>query len=332
MRNAILTTGLIALALLAQDARGQANDQPRGLSPERRAVAFLSREVPRWRTANKCYSCHNNGDGARALLQAAKAGVAFDRTALRDSIDWLGHPQRWADRQGDGEFKNETLSTIQFASALRLATRQGLVKTKTPLTQAAEMVVKFQEPDGSWKPDRQGAVGSPVTYGTPLATAMCLQILSQAGRDKFRGPIAKAEAWLRQRKPVNVPDAAATLIGLAASDDDLAVRQRRHCLDLLRRAEDKSGGWGPFASSAPEPFDTGLALLGLAAVSGEDAARREMIQRGRRYLVGQQLEDGSWPETTRPPGAESYAQRVSTTAWAAQALLATRKPGREPRK
>ena len=35
-------------------------------SPEARAVAFLAAEVPRWFRENKCYSCHNNGDAARA--------------------------------------------------------------------------------------------------------------------------------------------------------------------------------------------------------------------------------------------------------------------------
>ncbi|MEX0713581.1 MAG: hypothetical protein WD278_14585 [Pirellulales bacterium] len=39
--------------------------------------------------------------------------------------------------------------------------------------------------------------------------------------------------------------------------------------------------------------------------------------------MDQQLEDGSWPETTRPAGGQSYAQRISTTAWATIALLAT---------
>jgi hypothetical protein len=49
-----------------------------------------------------------------------------------------------------------------------------------------------------------------------------------------------------------------------------------------------------------------------------------MIQRGRAYLLSSQQGDGSWPETTRPRGAESYAQRLSTTGWATLALLATR--------
>ena len=31
----------------------------------KRALQFLSREVPSWSIENKCYSCHNNGDAAR---------------------------------------------------------------------------------------------------------------------------------------------------------------------------------------------------------------------------------------------------------------------------
>ena len=45
------------------------------------------------------------------------------------------------------------------------------------------------------------------------------------------------------------------------------------------------------------------------------------IQRGRTYLISVQNQDGSWPETTRPPNGESYAQRISTTAWSLLALI-----------
>jgi hypothetical protein len=51
---------------------------------------------------------------------------------------------------------------------------------------------------------------------------------------------------------------------------------------------------------------------------------RAQIGRGRAFLIATQNLDGSWPETTRPAGAESYAQRLSTTGWATLALLATR--------
>ncbi len=88
-------------------------------------------------------------------------------------------------------------------------------------------------------------------------------------------------------------------------------------VDLLRRGQSSDGGWGPAVTSPPEVFDTALALLGLAEVGGPP----ELIARGRAFLEKMQYADGSWPETTRPPGAESYAQRISTTGWATLALL-----------
>jgi hypothetical protein len=50
---------------------------------------------------------------------------------------------------------------------------------------------------------------------------------------------------------------------------------------------------------------------------------RTAIEGGRAFLLGRQLAEGSWPETTRPPGQQSYAQYVSTTAWVTLALLET---------
>ena len=41
-------------------------------SPEGKALAYLAIEVPRWSSEHKCFSCHNNGDGARALYLAIK--------------------------------------------------------------------------------------------------------------------------------------------------------------------------------------------------------------------------------------------------------------------
>ncbi len=51
-----------------------------------------------------------------------------------------------------------------------------------------------------------------------------------------------------------------------------------------------------------------------------------MIKRGRAYLESIQPDDGSWVETTRPSGNESYAQRLSTTGWATLALLTVKPP------
>ena len=146
--------------------------------------------------------------------------------------------------------------------------------------------------------------------------------MQQADAKRHRDAVAAADRWLRQTQVKNLLDAGALLLGLADATDGNAVEQRKRCLTLIRRGENKGGGWGPYITSAAEPFDTAVVILALARVP-DSAEVKDMLRRGRSYLLSTQQEDGSWKETTRPAGGDSYAQRVSTTGWATQALLAT---------
>jgi Squalene-hopene cyclase C-terminal domain len=101
-----------------------------------------------------------------------------------------------------------------------------------------------------------------------------------------------------------------------------ADRQRARSLEIIRQGESPEGGWGPFVNSPAEAFDTALVLMALRPQ--KQPTETAMIARGRKFLLATQNADGSWPATTRPRGVDSYAQQLSTTAWATQALLATR--------
>jgi hypothetical protein len=75
-------------------------------------------------------------------------------------------------------------------------------------------------------------------------------------------------------------------------------------------------------------FDTAVVVLALVAQE-PTAEVKAWRKRGRAFLLAAQEKDGSWAETTRPSGGDSYAQRLSTTGWATLALLAGgRKGGR----
>src|SRR5262245_13485980 len=80
-----------------------------GLAPEKRALAFLAAEVPRWSRENKCFSCHNNGDGARALMAAHRLGDRLPAGVLDDTLDWLKRPKRWDHNGGEGPFNDKIL-------------------------------------------------------------------------------------------------------------------------------------------------------------------------------------------------------------------------------
>ena len=280
---------------------------------EKRALAFLAREVPDWPAEHRCFSCHNSGVAATALYRAKRQGHDVPKDALAATTRYLTEPGKWHDPRKDSTPTDRTLVRVQFGAALAEAVASGDVTARAPSRAAARLIAAEQREDGSWQVSADGTLGSPTTLGPVLATHLARRVLGEADADGHRAALAKAERWLKRVKPDNVLDAAALILALGESQEGMA---------LIRKAQDKGGGWGPYASAAPEPFDTAVVLLALAPRAA-DADIAAMIRRGRAYLVASQDEDGAWPATTRPAGEVSYAQRCATAGWATQALLAT---------
>ena len=293
--------------------------EPSAVVVERRATAFLSRAVGTWHAKNRCYSCHNNGDGVRVLLWSGRFGLRTDASVLRDSIRWLSTPERWKQNAAQEEFNDHKLATIQFALALDQAVGRGLVRDQTVLRKAEQLIVDLQNDDGSWTEEVDGDRGSPTTYGRFLATALLCNMLSREP-DRYQTTLNKAKVWFARTIPKSTVAAAAVMLVRPRIQPQPAVVARCRMILITNQAPD--GGWGPDANSPSEPFDTAVALLALRG--GSPANSRRQIRLGRTYLLQTQLADGAWPETTRPALRESYAQRVSTTAWALQSLIATR--------
>ena len=298
---------------------------------EVRAVHFLSREVPRWKAENDCYSCHNNGDAARALIVAASRGHEVS-AAIDDTLGWLRQPAKWDHNKTQGGIDDKPLARVQFSHALQRAVDTGRA-SRDALAAAAPIVAADQKADGSWQLDSSHSLGSPATYGTTLATATARRMLVASHDSSVAATISRAGAWLRQTKVDSVLDAAAVVLGLGTDVDEAARAQRQRALKTIRQGQGSDGGWGPYVTVRAEVFDTALVVLALASLrdtpdlAGPIWPRDQLTQaiaRGRAYLEQAQSDDGSWVETTRPSGQESYAQRISTTGWALLALLESR--------
>ena len=261
------------------------------------AIAYLEEEVPRWRRENKCHSCHNNGDGARALWTAAAAGKRVDPAALADSLAGLLRPAEW---------EPKPLAFVQYAAALRAASQSGAIADAAAETRVAEILVKAQADEGHWKVDEEKVAGAPATYGPEIATALAAAVVERAG---MTASASKARRWLDTRRPAGIVGAAGVLMA--------GVRNQDAAL-LLVSKQAANGSW------IGEPFDTAIAILGLARLGGRGAE----IRRGREWLLRNQLSGGGWAATTRPSGGDSYAQHISTTSWAVLALLASEGPER----
>lgn len=263
-------------------------------SPVERALAYLAIEAPKWPVENRCFSCHNNGDAARALLAGGRLA------AVKSTVEFLADPSRW-DQGKDSPGNDRRLATLQFAAALGDAVRMGVAPAAS-LTAAARLVVKLQHPEGSWRIEPDRDPGAPATWGTTLATALTVRVLEQAGGadDAAR----RARAWLARAEPRYTVDRAALVMS----------GESRHAAALVA-AQTSDGGWGPTPKTPAEVFDTAVAVIALK--------RGAAVARGRAFLIAAQQSSGGWPETTRPAGSQSYAEHISTTGWAVLALLLT---------
>jgi hypothetical protein len=325
LAKAILGAACAAL-LVATTSATQTNDP--AAAAIGRGVAFLRVEVPKWRKEHPCYACHNNGDATRALIVASARGHDIG-DALDDTINFLKDPSKWDQNKAPGGLDDKTLARVQFAGALAVAERHGRAAS-TDLQAAAKLLIADQKADGSWTLDSSQSLGAPATYGAIIATWSARSTLVASGKEPDDFSVVAADRWLRGLTVENVLDASAVILGLELSGDVMAENLRRNALSILRTGQAPGGGWGPFVTAAPQVFDTAMAVLALSTLDAEPRLARstyrpeelkDAIAKGKAYLVSQQRPDGSWPETTRPAAQESYAQRISTTAWAMLALL-----------
>ena len=315
---------LATVVLAAVGAVHLGATQPPDASPEARAIGFLAGEVPRWPAENDCYSCHNNGDAARALYTAQGLGYAVEPGALRDTTTWLQNPAAWDDNALGLEFADTTLARIQFAGALVDAMVAGRSRIRIRSRRPPLWSRATSPPTGPGRLDASGSIGSPATYGTALATWAALRVLTRVGTPDLSAAVARAGAWVRGVQVQTVIDAAAVVLALGVADDAAAVAQRQRGLELIREGRAPSGGWGAYVTSAVESFDTALVVLALqpllerpdlAAPAIDTGALTAAVADGRAYLLNEQLRDGSWgrdgrdlpdsratPSTSPPPG------------------------------
>lgn len=292
-------------------------------APEQKAVSYMVSEVPRWPKENRCFSCHNNGDGARALYLAYRMKYPVSAGAMEGTSDWLQKPDEWG-KSGETGFGDAKLARIQFAAALVDAVDAGIVRDKSLVARAAALLLPHQEADGSWQVDAHAGPPSAVTYGPALATFMARRTLERAGEPRFNGAIARADRWLLDADATTTVNAAAVVLAFENRKDAVSTPRLEEALSVLLTSQNGDGGWGAYSKTPAEPFETAMALLALNTVRDKPEIETRIV-RGRAFLVSVQIEDGGWPAARQSTTGETYARHVSTSAWATIALLATKR-------
>ena len=318
-KSRLLSDGICLISLSAFPALAQ----PSGQSPALEAgLVYLSTEALDWPEENHCFSCHNNGDAARVLFRLGNERVRSETPKWNDLLQWLNQPALWEKSTSSDVVLSPALALIQFGLASVAAEEQKLIQTNPRRTKIlTDRLLASQHPEGYWAVEADGHLGSPGTYGNPLATALALEILATAVSPETKAASEKAKSWMMNDAPTATIDLAAGIMILhqtQSNPSDLLSAWIRRLIE----SQTLSGGWGPYPNRFPEVFDSSIALLALAS-QRRILPGLSSLKAGRAFLIEAQEVAGGWPETTRPTGGSSYAQHISTSAWAIAAIAST---------
>jgi ankyrin repeat protein len=296
-----------------------------------KALGRLQPAGPAFYERTKCASCHNQSLPGVAVTLASRRGIEVDRALSDHSIATI--------RAGWKNRREEFLMALPLGGGFVPNAIYGLfdlAEAEVPTDTITDVLVLTlgtrQEADGSWLGGN--GIRPPLNASPIAATALAVRGLVTyfpPGRAaEMTERVDRARRYLAAAVPDDTQDEVFRMLGLlwsGAPRDEVERAMTR--VRALQRAD---GGWAQWKTMTSDAYATGQALYALRAV-GVDAAD-DGYRRGTRYLLGTQMEDGTWHVRSRAFGFQAYFetgfphgrdQFISTaaTAWATIALSYT---------
>jgi ankyrin repeat protein len=295
-----------------------------------KSAALLLASSPRFFEKTGCVGCHHHMLTGMLVGIARERGFRVDEKVAAEQVR-MTVARRLSDREPTLVARNKggypMLDSLFLVSlAMQKYPADSLMDADVHSLMAA------QREDGSW----QGVDRRPPLQYSPVSdtayAARAIQQYALPGRRKeTEDRVARARAWLLGVMPKHNEERVMQLLGLVwTGADQSALRMRGQQL-LTQQQPD--GGWAQRAGFPSDAYATGQALYALheaAVISVASAA----YQRGVKYLLDTQFEDGSWHVISRavkfqpyfesgfPHGHDQWISSAGT-AWAAMALALT---------
>ncbi len=328
---AALIFGLAVLAIQA-GASSESSYAPEQVRlAVKRSLTLMIKSLEEYPRHEKCFSCHHQGVPMLALSQARSHGYVVEDKSLEAAVR---HTK--ADLGSDLEkyLKGEGQpGGVDRAGYALLALKCGGAKSDSTTSAVAGFLLQRDRDRDFW---RTTANRPPQEASSFTSTLLAIRALKSYGalpeKVAIKTRIDRARQWLEQAPAKDTEDRVFRLWGLKeAGSADEAVNKA--VLELLGSQRD-DGGWAQLPGGSSDAYATGSALtvMRLTGVLREDAPE---FQRGAKFLLQNQLPDGSWHVISRskpfqpyfesgfPHGTDQFIS-MAATGWATAALaLAT---------
>ena len=274
-----------------------------------------------------CISCHNNSLFQMTAAAARPKGFRIDEAAVREQMTRTrAYLESWRER----ELQDIPIPGRIDTTAYILVGLAAAQYAPDPATDAlARYVKRRQFADGAW---RIAAHRPPIESRDIAVTAIALRALQAYApapqRAEYDSAIERGATWLASAQATTTEDHAFLLLGLRwAGRSKSAISKAASALIAQQRSD---GGWSQLPTLGSDAYATGQALTALAQ-SGALKPTDPVYEKGVRFLLGTQLEDGSWYVRSRavpvqpyfdsefPHGTDQFISAAATN-WATTAL------------
>jgi ankyrin repeat protein len=279
-----------------------------------------------------CVSCHNNSLFQMTAAIARRQGFRIDERAMQEQMTRMRtYLESWRERQLQDIAIPGRIDTASYILA-------GLAAMNYPADAATDALARYvrrrQLADGGW---RVASHRPPIESSDITVTALSLRALQAYApaplRAEYTEAIKRGASWLARAQPTTTEDHSYLVLGLGwAGENAVALQRAARAVIALQRPD---GGWSQLPTLPSDAYATGQALSALAQ-AGALKTTDPVYQKGVRFLLDSQLEDGSWYVSTRAVSIQPYfdsgfphrnEQFISAAAsnWATMALaLASR--------
>jgi ankyrin repeat protein len=280
-----------------------------------------------------CFSCHNNSMQAMVLGLARKRGLRIDEKTASEQVRFNAQAfEGLRDKMHQGFVFPVGATFSDFVVSYALL---GLHAENYPAdlnTDAAAMLIQSQQkPNGEW-PYPRADIRPPICSDYIGQTAIAMRAIQlytpRTAKAEFDKSVRLAASWLAKAQAIHNEDRCWRLTGLAwgAGTDEAETRK---ALQEVLTTQRPDGGWSDLPSTSSTPYATGRSLVSLQI--GGLPISDPAYQRGIKFLLATQQEDGTWYTKTRALGFQPYFDgsfphgydqwiSASATSWAAMAL------------
>lgn len=293
-----------------------------------RSLIWLERSAHRSLTERRqCFTCHNQGLPMMVLASADRRGFLIDEAELQRQTQATA---TFLTRNIDGYRAGKGQAGQVFMAGYALWALDYVDWPADDTTAAvAEYFLQSHADTDHWTTKTQ----RPPSEGSPFAaTFLGLMSLDRYGTPEQQPRIAERRQrvlnWLLKSASIETEDRVFRLWGLHAASAS-AAEIKRAAGDLLD-LQQHHGGWAQAESMAADAYATGTALVALHQAGGI-ATVDLRYQRGMRYLLDTQAQDGTWHVASRSVPFQAYYESgypygddqfisMSAASWATLAL------------